>query len=274
MLAVLVPAALAGPWVKAPGHAYLKAGYSQFSADSFVQPDGTTVQGTRYVGHTSSLYGEVGLTEGLQAVLSAPFVGSRNIVDEVSYINRWAGDLGAGLEVGHALGSTPVSLQLLAKIPLYDNNDLNTYGAAATLFPAIGDGQVDLTALAAVGRGWSVGGVRGWVAAEAGYRHRTEWWLGDSSQPDRVLVDGVPWTTQLGYSPQIRSRDLGWLSLGLGCINNLTADAVTKQYIQASVGGGLNLVGSLFAEVGYSTMVWTRTSAPGGGISLGLSLNN
>ncbi|MFT5683919.1 MAG: hypothetical protein ACI8RZ_004851 [Myxococcota bacterium] len=275
MLAVLVAStASAGPWVKSPGHAYVKAGYSRFSADTFVQPDGTEVEGTQYIGHTNNLYGEVGVLKGLQVVFNAPFVGSRNVVDDVSYINRWGGDLSAGLEYGRSVGSTPVSLQVLGKVPLYDNNDLNTYGTAATLFPAIGDGQVDVTALGAVGRGWSVGSVRGWVSGEAGYRYRSEQWIGDSSEPDRELVDGIPWNAQLGYSPTIKDRELGWMFASLGGINNLTTDDVTKQFIQASVGGGFNIVGSLFAEVGYSTMVWTRTSAPGGGLSVGLSFNN
>lgn len=275
MIAVLLAsAASAGPWVKSPGHAYVKAGYSRFSADTFVQPDGTEVAGTQYVGHTNTIYGEVGLLEGLQLVFNTPFVGSRNIVDDVSYINRWGGDVNAGLELGRSFGSTPVSLQVLGKIPTYDNADLSEYGNAAALFPAIGDGQVDLTALAAVGRGWSVGGIQGWVSTEVGYRHRTEWWLGDSSQPDRELVDGIPWTAQLGYSPKIKDRSLGWTFVSLGGINNFTADDVTTQFIQASVGGGFNIVGNLFAEIGYSDMIWTRASAPGGGISLGLSFNN
>ena len=166
MLVILAATnASAGPWIKSPGHAYLKAGYSRFRADSFVQPDGTEIEGTEYIGNTSHLYGEVGLLDGVQGVLNVPFVGSRNLVDDVSYINRWAGDLSIGLEAGTELGSTPVSLQVLGKVPLYDNNDLSDYGSAASLFPAIGDGQVDWTALGAIGHGWAVGRERaraGW----------------------------------------------------------------------------------------------------------------
>ena len=275
LAALLIAPASAGPWVKAPGHAYVKAGYSRVSADSFVQPDGTEVSGSQYVGHTNNLYGEIGVFDGLQAVVNLPFVGSRNIIDEVSYINRWGGDLNAGVEYGRSFGQVPVSLQVLGKVPLYDNNDLNEYGTnISTLFPAIGDGQVDLTAMAAVGTGLSVGPVRGWVSGEVGYRHRTEWWLGDSSEPDRVLVDGIPWNAQLGWSPKLKERELGWVSASVGGINNITTDDITKQYIQGSVGGGIKIVGSLFAEVGYNNMLWTRASAPGGGISLGLSFNN
>ena len=275
MLVILAATnASAGPWIKSPGHAYLKAGYSRFRADSFVQPDGTEIEGTEYIGNTSHLYGEVGLLDGVQGVLNVPFVGSRNLVDDVSYINRWAGDLSIGLEAGTELGSTPVSLQVLGKVPLYDNNDLSDYGSAASLFPAIGDGQVDWTALGAIGHGWAVGRARGWVAGEVGYRYRSEWWLGDSSAPERELVNGIPWSAQLGWSPQLKARDLGWVFASLGGINNPVTDDLTKQYLQASVGAGIQIIEHLYAEVGYSDLIWTRTAAPGGGISLGLSLNN
>ena len=274
MLLAVLATAHAGPWVKAPGHAYVKSGYNRFSADTFVQPDGTEVAGTTYLGHTSSLYGEVGVANKLQAVFSVPFVGSRNIIDDVFYINRDFGDVLAGLEYGTSLGSTPVSLQVLGKVPLYDNNDLNQYAGAATLFPAIGDGQVDVTALLAAGRGWSLGKVQGWVLGEVGYRHRTEWWIGDTSAPDRDLLDGIPWTAQLGYSPRIGDRDLGWTFIGLSGVNNFTTDDVTRQFIQASIGGGFRVIGPVHVEIGYSDMIWTRASAPGGGVNFGLSFNN
>ena len=274
MLVILSAVASAGPWLKSPGHAYLKAGYSRFRADSFVQPDGTEIEGTQYIGNTSHFYGEVGLLDGLQGVVNVPFVGSRNLIDDVSYINRWAGDLSIGLEAGTALGSLPLSLQLLGKLPLYDNDDLSDYGSAAGLFPAIGDGQVDWTALGAIGHGWAVGRARGWVAGEVGYRHRSEWWLGDSSAPDRALVNGIPWTAQLGWSPRLQERELGWVFASVGGINNPVTDDLTKQFVQASVGAGIQIIEHFYAEVGYSDLVWTRTAAPGGGINLGLSLNN
>ena len=268
---LLAAAASAGPWVKDAGHAYIKAGYAQFRADTFVQPDGSEVQGTQYIGNTQHLYGEIGVGPGVQVVLNAPFVGSRNIIDGVSYINRWGGDLSVGLQAGRTLADLPVSLKVLSKLPLYDNADLDQYGISASRFPALGDGQVDVATIAAVGSGVSVGQLKGWVAAEAGYLVRTEWWMGDSSSPDREYVNGIPWNTQLGWSPSLRERELGWLYVSAGGVNNLTEDADTKQYIQGSVGGGLQLVKGFVAEVGYSSTLWTRASSPGGGISAGLS---
>ena len=39
-MAAMGGAAEAGPWVKAPGELYAKAGYVQFRADEFVDPSG------------------------------------------------------------------------------------------------------------------------------------------------------------------------------------------------------------------------------------------
>jgi hypothetical protein len=268
---VLSSTVQAGPWVRDAGHAYLKGGYSRFTADTFVQPDGSTVTGTTYIGHTHHLYGEVGVARGVQVVFNAPFVGSRNIIDETAYINRWGGDAQLGVEGGRSLGQTPISLQLLGKLPLYDNAELATYGAAAQRFPAIGDGQVDLTATLAVGHGWSVGPVRGWVAGELGYRHRTEWWLGDSRQPTRTYGDGLPYSAQLGWSPVRRDRDLGWVFASLSGIHRLQEDTVTQQFMQASLGGALRISHGLAAELGYSQLFNTRAAAPGQSLSVGLS---
>ena len=112
------------------------------------------------------------------------------------------------------------------------------------------------------------------MAGEVGYRYRSEWWLGDASAPERELVNGIPWTAQLGWSPRLKERELGWMFASVGGINNPSADDLTKQFVQASVGAGIQIIDHLYAELGYSDMIWTRTAAPGGGLNLGLSLNN
>ena len=264
-------AAHAGPWVKDPGNAYVKAGYVRFSADTFVQPDGTVAEGLSYVGNTSHLYAEVGVAPRLQLVTNVPFVVAQNKDGEVAYINRQGGDMDVGAEVRILGDQVPVSLQALAKIPLYDNADLLQYGLVGANFPAMGDGQVDLTATAAVGTGFSLGSVRGWTAAEAGYRHRTEWWLGDSSQPDRAYVDGVTWHGQLGYSPSIEDRDLGWLSIDASGVHNLSEDEVTKQWVQLSASTGIRVAKGFAAELGASWLPWARASSQGRSISAGVS---
>ena len=271
---MMLSAAQAGPWVKEPGHAYAKAGYVRFAADNFVDPSGNEVEGALYTGHTHHLYAEVGLVKGLQLVTNLPFVGSRNEINDVIYVNRQFGDVGIGLEGGTALGSVPVSLQLMAKLPAYDTGDLTQYGLVGSRFPAIGDGQVDLTALAAVGRGIKVGGFTGWASSELGYRHRTEAWLGDSTKPDRQLSDGIPWSAQLGWSPTFGEWSAGWLSLDASGIQNLVKDEVTKQWTQVGSSAGVRVKGPMHVELGYTTMVSARNSARGSSVSAGVSWNN
>ena len=270
-MAAMGGAAEAGPWVKAPGELYAKAGYVQFRADEFVDPSGATLSGVDYTGHTSHLYGEVGLVGPVQVVFNAPFVGSRNTLGEVAYVNRAFGDLDVGLEAGTTLGDVPVSLQVLTKVPLYDNAELLAYGASGGRFPAIGDGQVDLTALGAVGTGIAAGGFRGWWAAEVGYRHRTEWWAGDASAPERVLVDSIPWHLQLGWSPTFGSWEAGWWSVDAWAVQNLRQSDNTKEWFQLVSSLGARVGGGVALELGYSQMIWGRAPSLGQSLLAGVS---
>ena len=203
-MAAMGGTAEAGPWVKAPGELYAKAGYVQFRADEFVDPSGATLSGVDYAGHTSHLYGEVGLVGPVQVVFNVPFVGSRNTLGEVAYVNRAFGDLDVGLEAGTTLGDVPVSPQVLTKVLLYDNAELLAYGASGGRFLAIGDGQADSTALGAVGTGIAAGGFRGWWAAEAATATARS---GGPATPARRSASS--WTAsrhlQLGWSPTFGS---------------------------------------------------------------------
>lgn len=265
-------AALAGPWIKEPGQAYVKVGTSRFGSSGYVGPDGTAVAGLRYVGLTEHVYAEVGVLPHLQVVANLPFVGARNVDGELIYINRQFGDADLGLATGGKLGELPVSLTASAKLPLYDNSDLSSYGSAGAAFPAMGDGQVDVTLSGAIGTGLAVGSQRGWAAAEAGYRHRTEWWLGDSGSPDRTYGDGLPWRVQLGWSPAAGGRDLGWLAADASGSQNLgEADTVTKQWVQVGAGLGARIGHGLALEAGGGLMPWARNSSTGWSLSGGIS---
>lgn len=265
-------AALAGPWVKAPGQVYAKLGTSRFSSSGYIGPDGAAVAGLRYIGLTEHLYVEAGLLPHLQVVANLPFVGARNIDGELVFINRQFGDADFGLATGTTIGQLPVSLTASAKVPLYDNNDLAAYGSAGAAFPAMGDGQVDLNVIGAIGAGLAVGEQRGWAAAEGGYRRRTEWWLGDSGLPDREYGDGLPWRAQIGWSPVAGGRDLGWLAADVSGLKNLgEADTVTKQWVQVGAGLGARIGHGLALEVGGGLLPWARNSSSGWSVSGGVS---
>ena len=163
----------AGPWVKQPGEAYVKAGATWFEAeDGFNQGVST---GLAYTGVTYNLYGEVGLPGDLQLVADIPLVLATNqSVAGVNYNNRTLGD--ARLEVDYALlPELPLTLGLEAKIPLYTTlanggSNIEDYPQSAEKFPDAGDGNFDLTPKLLFG--YSFHPVPAWATAELWYRAR------------------------------------------------------------------------------------------------------
>ncbi len=260
---LLVATAWAGPWVKSPGEVYAKAGASGFAAGAYVAPDGTISEGVETRVVTPHVYAEVGVIKYLQLDLQLPFVVSTNRWGETPYINRDGGDMEIGVTTGGKLGDAPVALQLTSKLPLYDNAELLQYGSSGALFPALGDGQVDLTAMLHAGGGLSLGKQGGWVAAGLGYRHRTEWWMGDSSEPDRELVDCVPWRAQVGWTPRLKGKDLGWWSLEGSGNHNVSEDEDSKESVQISSGIGWRFTRALALEIGGGVIPWARASSTG-----------
>ncbi|NOY28073.1 MAG: hypothetical protein GXP62_19585 [Oligoflexia bacterium] len=281
LLPALLPALLitaqasANPWLKDPGHAYVKAGTVRFAAGQYVdstgRTDSTATDQPEYVGTTNYVYAEVGLLPHIELVTNLPFVGSRNTLDDVAYVNRALGDAELGLATGTTLGQWPVALTVSAKLPMYDNADLNSYGGLGGHFPTIGDGQVDLTAIASVGRGFAIGRQPVWTALEAGYRHRTEWWLGDSTSPDRTILDGIPWHAQLGWSPTARDRDLGWLVADASGVQNFASNEYTKQWVQLGLGLAALVTHGFAIELGASTTPLATASSLGWAASAGVS---
>lgn len=279
--------AWAGPWVRDPGHFYMKGAFQRFFSSEFVNQDNQVValEDSRFEGDLLSFYGEVGLPlQGLQFIAFVPYAASRNLYTEpeLTFVNRWVGDTEFTLEYGRTFGGVPVSLALTTKVPWYDNSATDTFGALAESFPILGDGQVDLTAWLAVGGGWSFGAQGFWAFAEVGYRHRTEWFPFDSDPPDWDFVDGFVYHGQLGWSPSAGGRALGWWFVDVMGIQNLVLDEVTKQYTQLSTGlaprlyarpadrqGGIEAVN---LELGFAWLPLARSSGRGWSVNGGVSL--
>lgn len=181
MLAVLVlglpTTALAGPWIKAPGEGYVKAGATVFSAeDSFNQGQSL---GLAYLGQTYNLYGEFGLPGGLQVVADVPMVVATNTsAAGVNYINRTLGDMRLELDYGVLQGGpVPLAVGVEAKLPLYTpiseqgvGDPAGAFPRSAAFFPDPGDGNVDVTVKALTG--YSFYPAPAWATAELGYRAR------------------------------------------------------------------------------------------------------
>ena len=166
-----------GPWTKEFGQFYVKLSEGFFVSDSFVNSEGVTQSGASYLGASTSLYFEVGVFTGLQVQGFVPYVISRNTFDDgISALRVGPGDLTAGLQYTPSLAlPLPAAVRLDIKVPLYDVG--STSSAFASRFPALGDGQIDMTLWLTAGGTLPIATVFAW--AEIGYRFRTEKFVGD-----------------------------------------------------------------------------------------------
>ena len=252
--------AAAGPWVKAQGEAYVKGSANLFRATEYVAP-GVEGSSLEYLGLTSSIYAEVGLFQGLQAIASVPWVTGRNLDRATGWRYRTSGlgdaRIGLGLDVPKL--ELPASLSLVARVPLYDQSGLEE------LHPQLGDENVDLDAIAAVGGSLPLGDHGLWLAAEGGLRWRTGWAPTGPASLD--LGPGLPYLAQVGLVP----RWGGWLSVQGSGLVDLGQGEDAKSYHGLGAGLAVPLVRGLHLEVGGSRTYAARLSSLGWSAEAGLS---
>ncbi len=174
----------AGAWTKRAGGGYLKLGSATFVSDHGFDLRGEQVDSDRFLLQAETLYGyaELGLTDDVTLLGYLPYIVATNAHDSgVSFHALGLGDalVGAQLRV-LTWQSVVVSGRLELKAPLYQGAPsiqgrqtakVPGFPRSATLFPALGDGQVDLSAMGSVGS--SLPWVDGFVTVDAGYRLRT-----------------------------------------------------------------------------------------------------
>ena len=109
---LLLTSAVAGPWVRGPGQAYVKVGASTFDAAVYDDPSVAEETPLDYTGQLATVYGEVGLVEGFQAVVQAAYAWGRNADLERGWVyrSRGLGDLGLGLVVDVPRVEAPLSV--------------------------------------------------------------------------------------------------------------------------------------------------------------------
>lgn len=181
-------AAHAGAWTKPAGSGYLKLGSATFVSDHGYDFRGQRVDSDTFLLHAETLYGyaEVGLTDDVTLLGYVPYILATN--QHASGVNFHAlgvgdGLVGAQIHLLQTLGVV-VSGRVELKAPLYQgapsiqgrqSAKVPGFPRSATLFPALGDGQVDLTTFVSAGSGLpSFGGyVDGFVTVDVGYRLRT-----------------------------------------------------------------------------------------------------
>lgn len=258
-LLLLAAVAHAGPWTRGAGEAYVKVEEGVFLADEYVDTRGVSQADSTYRGTTTTLYAEVGVGGGLQAVVSIPHVVGRNERPNGNeYLSAGGGDATFGLQWSSPWLGWPHAVRVDAKVPLYDAE--GPRGQEAQYFPAAGDAQLDATVWLSVGDGW--GDAYGF--AEVGHRFRTEVFVGDGE--DRAYGDGLAAYGQLGYT-----RWGVTLAANLSAVVPYEEDETTKgtvdvgPSIYARVGAGFAL------EARYGLLVWTRNASAGQAAGVGVS---
>ena len=269
--------AVAGPWTKDLGQVYVKLNEGFFFSDSFINAEGVVTPGAEYLGVTTSLYFEVGLWKGLQLQGLLPYTVGTNESDrggdeDKTRRARKAGgaDLLLGLQYSPPidLGALRLATRLEFKVPLYDVGEAATGIAELdNLFPALGDGQLDITLWLVVG-GSLPGPFYAW--GEVGYRFRTEAFVGDGPVDDRSFVDSVAWLGQAGWSFYKRMI----LMVNFIGVMAVKDDRFTKSYITVGPGLYLPVWRGLALEANVDPIVHARNSAPGFSFGFGISYTN
>ncbi|MFN3203028.1 MAG: hypothetical protein ACE366_31835 [Bradymonadia bacterium] len=252
----------AGPWTKNAGEAYVKLGEGWFFADEFVDASGQVQSGAAYLGQTTSVYGEVGIADGLHLQFFVPHtIGTNDFEGVGRFRSARVGDVVAGLQYSSPWLNLPHAVRAEAKVPFYDASEPG--GLEGANFPLVGDGQIDYTVWLAIGD--SIPNTPIYALLEVGHRFRTETFIGEGL--DRSFGDSFVAFGQVGVTT--------WkgilLMANLQVVAPYEEDPFTKGYVTlgpglyAPVGGGFAL------EAGYDGTLWARNSANGQAVTVGVS---
>ncbi|MCA9668144.1 MAG: hypothetical protein KC503_21245 [Myxococcales bacterium] len=256
--------AAAGPWTKDLGQFYVKLNQGLFIASSTPSVMGGVVSGVDYLGATTSLYFEAGVWKGLQVQGFIPYLFSSNdYVNDAAFINAGGADMILGVQYTPPLRLPfKYALRVDVKVPLYTVIPDVPF---ATRYPALGDGQLDLTFWLALGGSLDKIPLYGFV--ELGYRHRTEAYTGDDPGDGRSFKDGIALFGQVGY--KLFSRLL--VMANASAILTPVDDVYTKSYVTVGPGIFVKIWKGLAFEANFDAIPWAKNSATGLQFGAGLS---
>ena len=282
VVALMAGPAAAGAWVKPPGGGYAKVGSASFISDVAYDDDGVRVDSDPFILKAQTIYGyaELGIGPRLMLVGYLPWVASTNQLTgddgSLAFHTIGFGDAQLGLQFGILQdGPFVVAARADAKVPLYQGapsvqgrnaDGVDGFSKSAGRFPALGDGQVDVTTSMLIGGSFPFDGFFTW---ETGYRLRT----GDVSDAfvgggtfgvfflDRRLLP--MWNLSFIYSLDARTRDdgqplevlgKGYVSTGPACMIQLDE---LKKGLALEVGAelvfrGKNAAGGVNLQSGLS----------------------
>lgn len=257
------PRAEAGPWTQSQGHFYLKLDQGFFVAKSYVDASGQVIKGTEYLGATTSLYAEVGIWKELHLMTYLPYSVARNTFrDGGRFLNVGGGDANFAVQYSPPFKiAAKTALRVVFKVPFYDVASIG--GPLAAQFPAFGDGQMDVTFW--LSAGYALRRKPLYFAAEVGYQHRTEVFVGKGDA--RHFGDGITWLAQVGY---IIKKRVG-ISLNFGGLVPFRKDAWTKGYITLGPSLFVQVWRGLSLEARFDPILWAQNSSMGFGFGFGLS---
>jgi hypothetical protein len=194
---------LAGAWTKPAGGGYGKLGSATFVSDHGYDDRGERVSDDSFRMHAQTLfaYGELGLTDDIMLVGFAPYVLATNGHSSgVRFHTAGTGDLMGGVQVTLLrYQNLVVSARAELKVPLYEGAPslrgrqtawVKGFPRSSTFFPALGDGQVDVTGFLSAGA--SLPWVKAFLTADVGYRLRT----GDITDAGVVIATGGFWALE------------------------------------------------------------------------------
>lgn len=162
-------------------------------------------------------------------------------------------------------GGLQLSVAVDAKLPLYSNGSLREgHGIYGDYIPAPGDGQIDVGAWILAGR--SIADWPAWFELAAGWRHRTEAFIGWN--PEVEVVDGVPFRGLLG-GQLWQGRLLAMLNVE--GIKNLSSDRVTRESLGAGPSVLWTIAHGIAVEARFAAELLARNQAQGLAFGVGIS---
>lgn len=253
----LAGTAQAGPWPAGQGHSYFKLSYGRLDSTELANPDGSKATIPRFLKQEVYLYGAVGLTPKLTALLSLPALRSSDLEDFRR--ETGVGDVQFGLQYQLVSGRAwQFAARALVQAPTGDVN------RAQGILPT-GSGVWESDLRLSTGR--SFAGGHGYGFVEAGYLYR------------ETLRDSFIYDVQVGWNVG-RRLVLAWTFRGVEPFDSSPREVPIGSavgfgdgttYLSFGPSAIVKLGGGWGAQLDVTGATHTRNLAEGTQFSFGIS---
>ena len=196
-------------WVKSKGEAYLQVGYQGFQSNQYYTLQGNLLTTNTFRQHSLYFYGEYGLTDRWDVLLSMPMYRFNSFES-----TTWAhgiGDLRVELKYGVLTGQVPVSISVAAEVPTAkgDNFATNRELVFEQINLPTGDGEWNVWLTAAGSH--ALAELPIYLQGYAAYNLRTGY-------ADSQFRDQLKYGVEVGYQPGkkwwLMARAMAFTTLG------------------------------------------------------------